>query len=335
MKKIYYLSSSIVCATFLFGATSANAALDCATVCQGDICGFSERLAKACIADCGKDPSIKACRAAARKAFSQSRRQKQEAAGEEIRKQRAAKRQNINQSEEQEENVDAGSLFNDNEVSNVPPIDETSNEPIIKTDEIAENQNSSEVPAPHQMRHHSRPGSNKQSHTKIEASHLGGDVCRAPTASITEAISILQNVQNCGGASGQEAPLSNIPDAPPPPSTNHRQQAHGVGSIVSPDILDKGIKNLRRRGSPEQRTPNKVNNNEATREYETARANLRKSGDRQRTPNQRPTPHNAAAKKAEQGTFHSSEGGNNFLDKLGQNVAGKVLKNVGVGGGGQ
>ncbi len=326
MKKIYYLSSSIVCAAFLFGATSANAALDCATVCQGDICGFSQRLADACIADCGKAPGIKACRAAARKAFSQSRRQKQEAAGEEIRKQRAAKRQNINQQEEQEENVDTGSFINDNE---------TSNELINKSNEHIEDQNSSESAASeHQMRQHHRPDSGKRSHEKIKINNLGGNVCRAPAASISKAISLLQNVQNCGGAS-HESPASlnpgNIPDAPllPPPG-RHKVTRGGAGSIT-PDALKTGRKNLHK-GASEQRMPNEVNNNEATRQYEAARANLRKPEDHQRTPHQRPAPHNATEKTTEQGTFHNSEGGSNFLDKLGENVAGRVLKNVGIGG---
>jgi hypothetical protein len=250
------------------------------------------------------------------------------------------------------------------------------------------------------MRPHHRPNSSEQSHEKIDTTNLGGDVCRAPAASITKAISLLQNVQNCGGA-GHEAPVlladgepgleapalnaGNIPDAPTLPPAGRPQATRGGSGNITSDALEAGRKRLRpaserrqvnnnemtrqldgaRKGlrpvAQHPRPSHEVNNNEMTKQLDGAKKGLRPVGERQRPSYEvnndemtkqlkaakeglrpaserqlarRGVTHNAAAKKAEQGTFHNSEDGNNFLNKLGQNVAGKVLKNVGVGGGG-
>ena len=303
MKKIYYLSSSIVCAGFLFSITSARAELSCETVCQQDICGMSQRLADACIAECGTDPNINVCRMAANKAFPQSRRQKQgaagneirknrrqaqEAAGDEIRKQRAEKRRNNQQSVE-EENMGVGSLFDDNEAGN-------------NVSEPNENMNSGDSVATPRHAMHPPHRLDGQSHKRA--------VCVPPQVAIKKAMHILHTADSCTKApvsstdekSDLQAPTLNaegIPDAPPTPPVGRHQVRKGPLSNITSDALKAGRKGLRPVG-----------------ERQAARRG--------------PARDAAPAENAEQGTFHNSEGGNSFLDKLGQKVAGRVLQGANV-----
>ncbi len=243
IKKIAYLNTSLVCASFLFGATSVYAALNCQTVCQGDVCGVSERLAQECIKECGTAP-INDCRKAARKAFQLSNQ-------ENVRAGRQAARQNQNQEPDMEGmgamfGDDSGNNDNGNRGGNINLNTPNSgqNDPLNQDDQGQDSNDQMNDQGHDQGQTPSDPAQNPDLSNQSEA-QLSGKTCQSPQAvnsSIAEAITILQKINSCGGAQQ----VNHGPAAPPPPPPAMRKGApnHGGGAITN-DMLNQGRQNLR------------------------------------------------------------------------------------------
>ncbi len=113
------------------------------------------------------------------------------------------------------------------------------------------------------------------------------------------------------------------------PVGQRQRPSHEVNNDEMTKQLEAGKTGLRPVGQ-RQRPSHEVNNDEMTTQLKAGRIALRPIGERQAA-RRGPARDAAPAENAEQSTFHNSEGGNSFLDKLGQKVAGKVLQGANVG----
>jgi hypothetical protein len=110
IRRICYLSTSLLCAGFLLNSSPAQAQLSCA-VCAENVCNISPIIAKECAKNCGKNP-VQACRVSYQKSMQ-----------EQIRKKRAEERARKQAEEEAARNEKSHleSLFDESNKSGSQP----------------------------------------------------------------------------------------------------------------------------------------------------------------------------------------------------------------------
>lgn len=260
IKKIFHLSTSLVCAGFLFGANSVYAAIDCPTVCQNDVCHLSPRIADVCVKECGTVP--RSCKSAAKLAMSADRRKSQESKRDQVRAERQARKNAANQSSD---DVNVGSLFdepNQTPAENVDtvgqnPDQEMNNEATsVDTPSIeSENPDSDQSTATNEAPTLDNP-------PVKESAKMDSDVCKTPQATeaaITKAIDILKSITSTDADKhpNQDATGDNSAPVPPPPPPVPNLKHHTAGKQggqIDRNMLKEGHKKLRPVG--ERKNPN-------------------------------------------------------------------------------